>query len=37
VQGSVAIAGADLNLSSLLVAFNDTQDIDFFAIALPTL
>lgn len=37
IQGTVATAGADLNLSSTTLASGATQTIDFFNVALPTL
>lgn len=35
VQGTVAVAGADLNLSSVSLTSGATQDIDFFNVTLP--
>ncbi len=35
IQGSVGVAGADLNLSSVALVDAATQDIDFFNITLP--
>lgn len=37
IQGTVALAGADLNLSSVDLVATAIQSIDYFAIALPTL
>lgn len=36
IQGTVATAGADLNLSSTSLISGATQTIDFFAVAFPT-
>lgn len=36
VQGTVGVVGAQLNLSSTSLVASATQDIDFFAVALPT-
>ena len=36
VQGTVATAGADLNLSSVSLTAGANQTIDFFSMALPT-
>lgn len=37
IQGSIALAGGDLNLSSLALVSGATQTIDYYTIALPTL
>lgn len=36
-QGSVAVAGSDLNLSSIALTAGATQNIDHFSVALPTI
>ena len=36
IQGTVAVAGADLNLSSVSLVSGATQTIDFYSVALPT-
>lgn len=35
IQGSIGLAGADLNLTSVSLTSGLTQEIDYFAIALP--
>jgi hypothetical protein len=37
IQGTVALAGGDLNLSSTSLVSGATQTIDYYTIALPTL
>lgn len=37
IQGTVGLAGADLNLSSVALVSGATQTIDYYTIALPTL
>lgn len=37
IQGSIATAGADMNLSSVALTSGATQTIDTYSIALPTL
>lgn len=37
VQGTVGVAGADMNLSSVELTASATQTIDYYSIALPTL
>ena len=37
IQGTVALAGGDLNLSSLSFTAGATKTIDYYSIALPTL
>lgn len=37
VQGSIAIAGADMNLTSTTLANGATQTVDFYTLNLPTL
>jgi len=37
IQGSVGLAGADLNLTDLTLVLSATQTIDFYVVALPTL
>lgn len=37
LQGSIATAGADLNISSTTLTTGATQTIDYYSIALPTL
>jgi hypothetical protein len=37
IQGSVATAGGELNLTSVSLTSGATQTIDFYSIALPTL
>lgn len=36
IQGTVGVAGADLNLSSVDLVIAATQTIDFYSVALPT-
>jgi hypothetical protein len=37
IQGTVATAGADLNLSSVSLTISATQTIDYYSVAIPTL
>lgn len=37
IQGTVGLAGADLNLTDLALILSATQTIDFYVVALPTL
>jgi hypothetical protein len=37
IQGTCALAGGDLNLTSLSLVASNTQVIDFYNVALPTL
>ena len=37
VQGTVAVAGGELNLTSVALTQSSVQNIDFYSIALPTL
>lgn len=36
IQGSVGLAGADLNLSSISLTSGVTQNIDYYVVSLPT-
>ncbi len=37
VQGSIAVSGAELNLTSVVLANGAVQTLDFYSITLPTL
>lgn len=37
IQGSIALAGGDINLSSVALTPGATQTLDYYTIALPTL
>jgi hypothetical protein len=37
IQGTIATAGADLNLSSVSLTSGATQTVDYYSVALPTL
>lgn len=36
LQGTIAVAGADINLTSTSLSSGATQGLDFFSVALPT-